>query len=1105
LQLNPGDVIILSSTGCDQLAGERSDRALLETKEAMGEPKPSQGNILVVGDQPASLEVLTTMLTRQGHQVQSVISGELAVPTARKLLPDLILLGGDGDNVDGYEVCKRLKADDQTCDIPVIFVEPQDRVRAFASGGADYVTRPFHAEEVLARVQTHLALNATRQQLEDKDKRLQHEIAERLRVEEALHVAEAQGRDLVENLSDVIYTVDADGIVTYVSPAIESFIGYSPSEVTSRRFREFIYEGDLGRHGENFQRILSGHSAANEYRVVTRSGEIRWMRTSSQPVFEGDAVTGVQGVLTDITEQKQAEERTREQNEFLTRVLESLTYPFYVVDANDYTIQIANTAARLDSLSGEATCYALTHARSRPCSTADHPCPLEEIKRTKAPVTVEHVHYGPGGDVRHVEVYGYPLFDNEGEVVRVIEYTLDITERKEAEAALDKLARDLGERVKELDCLYGISRLAGRQDVSLEEILQGTVDLMPPGWQYPDVTCARIVLDRQEFRTQNFQETEWRLATDLVVHGERIGMVEVHYLEERPAGHEGPFLREERRLIDSVAERLGRITERRRAEEALRESEARWRSFTENSPDHVIILDTDLRIQFLNYASPGLTVEELIGTPLYTLVQEERQPEVKGILENVLKTGEPARYETEYRSQEGSTLYYESRVVPRMLDDQVLGLAVNARDITERKETEQALQAAMEAAQQARRQERERRQEAERHLQIAKSLADVLAALNSNQPLETILDHIAAVAGQLLNNQAVAICSLQSEPGTWAIEAAQGLPEDCKACGDMPLGQDALQRTVASRQPVLVPDIAAALAGEGPLVLDPQRPLSKGPSAGLYRALLAVPILAKDEVYGGIVLYYAEPQAFTGGEVELAKVFGDQVALAVENARLRERVQQAAVNAERSRLARDLHDSVTQALFSASLVAEVLPQVWRRDPEEALQGVDELRLLTRGALSEMRTMLLELRPTAVVETRLDDLLRQLTEAITGRTQLAVTVDLEPVPALPPEAHVTFYRVAQEALHNAVKHAGASQVLVSLRASPPISPQPPGEWQGQVILQVSDDGRGFDPSCIGPGQLGVVIMRERAEAVGAVLVIEGQPGQGTQVTLVWQKP
>jgi signal transduction histidine kinase len=153
----------------------------------------------------------------------------------------------------------------------------------------------------------------------------------------------------------------------------------------------------------------------------------------------------------------------------------------------------------------------------------------------------------------------------------------------------------------------------------------------------------------------------------------------------------------------------------------------------------------------------------------------------------------------------------------------------------------------------------------------------------------------------------------------------------------------------------------------------------------------------------------------------------------------------------------------------------------------------------------MRTMLLELRPTAVVEARLDDLIRQLTEAITGRTQLAVTLDLEPVPDLPPEAHVTFYRVAQEALHNAVKHAGASQVLVSLRASPPVSPEPTGAWGGQVILQVSDDGQGFDPSCIGPGQLGVVIMRERSEAVGAVLDIEGQPGQGTQVTLVWQKP
>jgi signal transduction histidine kinase len=221
-----------------------------------------------------------------------------------------------------------------------------------------------------------------------------------------------------------------------------------------------------------------------------------------------------------------------------------------------------------------------------------------------------------------------------------------------------------------------------------------------------------------------------------------------------------------------------------------------------------------------------------------------------------------------------------------------------------------------------------------------------------------------------------------------------------------------------------------------------------------------------------------------------------------ERKQAEETLQDAAAAAERNRLARDLHDSVTQALFSASLVAEVLPQVWQRDPAAAQEGVEELRLLTRGALAEMRTMLLELRPSALVETRLSDLLWQLTEAITSRAQLLASFSIDPSPTLPPDVHVTFYRVAQEALHNVVKHADAKRVTVDLHASPAVSSQAAGEWQGQMLLQIRDDGRGLAPSRTEPDQLGLDIMRERAETIGATLDIESWADRGTQITLVW---
>jgi signal transduction histidine kinase len=152
----------------------------------------------------------------------------------------------------------------------------------------------------------------------------------------------------------------------------------------------------------------------------------------------------------------------------------------------------------------------------------------------------------------------------------------------------------------------------------------------------------------------------------------------------------------------------------------------------------------------------------------------------------------------------------------------------------------------------------------------------------------------------------------------------------------------------------------------------------------------------------------------------------------------------------------------------------------------------------------MRTLLLELRPTALLETDLNDLLGQLAEALSSRVQLQVSLDLEPIPTLPPDVHVTFYRVAQEALNNAVNHGAARQLIVSLHASPPLAVVSLDQWQGQVILHVSDDGKGFDPGSVAQDHLGLEIMRERALGVGAVLTVDSQLGQGTQISLVWHK-
>ena len=214
---------------------------------------------------------------------------------------------------------------------------------------------------------------------------------------------------------------------------------------------------------------------------------------------------------------------------------------------------------------------------------------------------------------------------------------------------------------------------------------------------------------------------------------------------------------------------------------------------------------------------------------------------------------------------------------------------------------------------------------------------------------------------------------------------------------------------------------------------------------------------------------------------------------------LAQREKEKAAAAERNRLARDLHDAVSQTLFSASLIAEVLPRLWERDPVEGRRRLEEVRQLTRGAMAEMRTLLLELRPTALAEADLGELLKQLAEAITGRARVPVSLHVEGECPTSSDVKVAFYRIAQEALNNVAKHAAASQVDLHLRCSPPASD---GTAPGRMELCVCDNGRGFDPHGVTSEHLGLGIMRERAESVGAALQVDTRPGDGTRVTVVW---
>jgi signal transduction histidine kinase len=224
----------------------------------------------------------------------------------------------------------------------------------------------------------------------------------------------------------------------------------------------------------------------------------------------------------------------------------------------------------------------------------------------------------------------------------------------------------------------------------------------------------------------------------------------------------------------------------------------------------------------------------------------------------------------------------------------------------------------------------------------------------------------------------------------------------------------------------------------------------------------------------------------------LLKAIGQQIGVAVENARLYEQAGQSAIVAERNRLARELHDAVTQTLFSANLIADVIPRLWERDPEEGLRSLQELRQLTRGALAEMRTMLLEMRPESLARSDLKALLTQLADAFVGRVRVPVDLVVQGECELSHDVKLAFYRVAQEALNNIAKHSGAQHVQLRLECRP-----------GGLDLRIEDDGLGFEVGSVPAGHLGIAIMRERAASVGAALKLESQLGHGTTVELGWR--
>ena len=279
-----------------------------------------------------------------------------------------------------------------------------------------------------------------------------------------------------------------------------------------------------------------------------------------------------------ILRRKKAEEALRESESKLGAMLESIGDHMSMLDKELNIIWANKTAQKIfgNNIIGKK-CYEVYHKRKEPCDP--HPCPalkafqdgkIHEHDTQVIDKNGERIHFHCSTNVA--------LRDKEGNPTAVIEICKDITERKKAAEALRERTLELGKRVKEQNCLYDMAEILDTPDILLDDILQKTAAIIPPAFQYPEITSVRVILKGQEFRTENFRETSWKQSSDIIVSGEQIGSVEVCYLEEKPQMDDGPFLKEEISLLDAIAERLRRVIERREAEEKVLDYQAQLKS-----------------------------------------------------------------------------------------------------------------------------------------------------------------------------------------------------------------------------------------------------------------------------------------------------------------------------------------------------------------------------------------------------------------------------------------------------------------------------------------------------------------------------------------------
>jgi PAS domain S-box-containing protein len=527
--------------------------------------------------------------------------------------------------------------------------------------------------------------------------------------------------------------------------------------------------------------------------------------------------------------------------------------------------------------------------------------------------------------------------------------------------------------------------------------------------------------------------------------------------------------------LPGVLDIISQYIVRKRAVDALRRNAARFRALIEHSSDMISLHRADATITYVSPSASrlvGYAPESLIGRNLLDDVHpDDRLALAAAIAEHVKTPGAVSTGRYRLRHRDGSWRWIDATATNLLDEPAVTSIVVNRHDVTAEVKAHQLLEDRVS----------ERTRELLAVLELARDLA---STLELGPLLNLLLDRLQLLvpytgAGILV----VDGDRLYQRAHRSALPAAEGL----RVTYPIEVWQEAWQQ-LAGGEPILIRDTHSDCRPA-----EIWRMLVGTPEQAAYRhtirTCLWAPLVVRDRLIGVLAVTSNDVDAFTDHQAELAAAAASHAAFAIENARLYEAARGTAALQERQRLARELHDSVSQVLYAIALSAAAARQLCTTDSSRAYGMLDEMHQLAQTGLTEMRALIFELRPESLEHDGLVCALERQAAALETRHRLPVARRLCAEPKVPMPIKEVVYRVAQEALHNAAKHARAGHLELQLSHA-----------RGQLVLRIGDDGRGFVPNAAFPGHLGLRSMRERAAVVGGTLEISSAPGKGTRVSL-----